>query len=1071
MKTRLFIEENEIELTEDVSFALNKQFESLENPTIIINDWSKSIHIPFSNKNNKIFNNLFNPDRINGDGEGMIVHFDPLKKLDFRLEWNDSVIMTGYAKMNSVTREGAYGYYDITLNGQLGKLFQEMKKITFDPEQADEPIYLIKGSEYVDFFLTKDKMKEFWESAGQVNNRIEDSTLTDIIGFAPNNSYSDNFDYKTFQLNYTSSEKFDKILGDNFKAETGVEASSIIGDGLLPRDIGEYRSYNQLPYIYFNKLFQIFQKKSEEITGYKFYLDPDWFNTTNPYWYKLVFMLNKLNSSKKPSQVDNRYTVKTQYNYFGDWKLNTTYTNESKYYIGVKTIDYENEPILGTSTSEPLSDQYFIILNDDRKSETFHINFPLYLQSLAASASDNNKIKENNALIVEVCMDTGTANGTYGITPINTYTNKYMIVDNNTTLNQSTYSDYTFIKIDSASYGDEKKIINLDSYFSVFNNKDGDRAKIYVKTKWLLNEFPLQNTSAKGEVILWCSNENVLVTKINTDDLKSNSKITLNLLWDHTHNLFDEILKYCKMYRILIFNDEFNKTIKFIPSYKYFSDYKIEDWTGKLDMSNDYVVEPITWDSKYVILNYDDSKTMLGENYRQKYSLNYGDFKIITNYNFNTEVKKIFTGLNAPIVNTDNVLSWSNLYNNKIIYSLPNEFSIYCKDKENKYVSCFGQYYFFNGLKSWDKSESLNLRNVIISDDTPLQQSTNTYFYSQDVNGVIVNTYPYLDTYYNDGGDIRYTTTFSVPMEDYTYENRGEAKGIYDTIWNKYIRERYNPQNKKVTCYLKLSPIDILNFRFNKFIIIENQLYFVNKIYDFDPSETNLSTKVDLLTISNIEAYTSIDYDSSSPKEIVVEDYITPRISGNIETANFYLTYVQSYYDLNFINGNKQTVVGGVELTIVPTHKVIGGVEYNYVINYRKVERYNRDNDTVYATTITNGYNNQRLEFIRYRDYPNPPVMTKSKDKIPQGFGVITLQVETQFPPLSISYGHISGLTLSQFGEWEYHNDDYVYYSLDVRYQNNYIGSSETSTYITVTTGSGYQITQSIGVKNKSISI
>ena len=37
MKTRLFIEENEIELTEDVSFALNKQFESLENPTIIIN--------------------------------------------------------------------------------------------------------------------------------------------------------------------------------------------------------------------------------------------------------------------------------------------------------------------------------------------------------------------------------------------------------------------------------------------------------------------------------------------------------------------------------------------------------------------------------------------------------------------------------------------------------------------------------------------------------------------------------------------------------------------------------------------------------------------------------------------------------------------------------------------------------------------------------------------------------------------------------------------------------------------------------------------------------------------------
>lgn len=46
MNTKLYIENQEIELKDEVQFLLNKQFEDITNPTVIINDWSKTVEIP-----------------------------------------------------------------------------------------------------------------------------------------------------------------------------------------------------------------------------------------------------------------------------------------------------------------------------------------------------------------------------------------------------------------------------------------------------------------------------------------------------------------------------------------------------------------------------------------------------------------------------------------------------------------------------------------------------------------------------------------------------------------------------------------------------------------------------------------------------------------------------------------------------------------------------------------------------------------------------------------------------------------------------------------------------------------
>ena len=143
------------------------------------------------------------------------------------------------------------------------------------------------------------------------------------------------------------------------------------------------------------------------------------------------------------------------------------------------------------------------------------------------------------------------------------------------------------------------------------------------------------------------------------------------------------------------------------------------------------------------------------------------------------------------------------------------------------------------------------MRPVCISDDTALQMGAYTFFYSQTFNSVNVTTYPKLDVVYDNN-----LCLFNTPKENYTYLNNYDGKSpIYTRYWENYLNERYNIQNKVVTCYLTLTPKDWTDFRFNRFIKIDGVLYIVNKIYDYN-IETTEPTKVDLITITDIKGYT-----------------------------------------------------------------------------------------------------------------------------------------------------------------------------------------------------------------------
>ena len=868
---RLFLNNKEVELNSSVSFAINKQFEDITSPADIKNDWSKTVQIPFSQSNNKLFGELFKVDRliVEGDSTLMGIYFDPYKKVDFRLQWGDAIIMQGYAKNIDVVKSAnGQGHYNITLNGELGKVFQEMKKITFDTT-TDDKKYLIDGKKYASGIVNKELVKQCFEGEQKTLNLLTNTesgyTITDILGFAPNNSFVEGFDYKAFEYTAYKTKEFttelEELVDSNgnpkFAIQTGVEPNTAIGEGLLPRQIGEFRSYLQLPFIYFNKLFQIFIEKTKEITGYSVELNNLWFNSANPYWSKMVYMLSGFYEENKEETTFS--TVGTD-RYFRGGLLPYTYDDTPAI-----LSNYGNWVVRDGNEILNSDNRFFI---EENKEYTFTIN-PLNLEIRTLYGGEASCIiNPKQTFFIDLQFKHRYTNDVETI-PL------YAIVDDSV---NTVYSGYNILKASDFSVetlegskwwvyrfnlpeltrkytfqiADEYRYFDVDYTVRQIDMKNNYQYYRFVTT----NEQGTESTTNQNTIFILNYNSGIdtITLEWMATTIRSKYYFTLNSLWNNKYNLFDEVLKYCKQYRIGIFCDDINKKLIFKPLSAYFSDYQILDWTDKLDMSKEYHIQPITFENKYLLFNYKDSDVNILKDYKDRYGLGYGEYKLTTDYNFNDETKELLKDVQNSIVYTPNVLPYSTLLNCELLYLIPNEIFINNSDDENNNVDIFGNTFFHCGLNTFDTE----LGNVYISDDTEFQRSAEifTYIRFNSSNRISVTKYPSLENVYGD--NLLY---FSIPYVNYTIskDSYSNTNGIYKNFWENYLNERYNKQNKIVTCYLRLTPYDIANFQYNNFVKIENQLYMVNKIYDYQIDE-NQTTKVDLITIQDIKGYTDNNF-------------------------------------------------------------------------------------------------------------------------------------------------------------------------------------------------------------------
>lgn len=974
---KLYIENKLIELDSEVQFAITKTFEDITNPTSIINDWSKTVSIPFTDNNNEVFGHIYNPDRLtlHTSNESLTtgLYFNPLKKLNFRLEWDSMLLMQGYAKMTSVTKSDGKGRYNVTLNGELGKIFQEMKKITFSPFKyklyEDDFKYFLDSSDYYNEVLNANLVKDteiVYEYVDKLQRRSNrDYKRNNLINFTLNNNFVENFDYKSFCGEDDKIKTFEEYFNEatytsenkTFEEIFGISPESLINDGFNPITTNEFRATTQIPYIFYNQLFRMYFEKVEQVTGYKVNYDITWFNDFNPYWTKYIMTLNGIFANS--TFVDQAFPKVRRSN----TEYNKAFTMVNEYQFTELADDFSDLPTL------PITFQVIF------KTET-----PITNKNALTTADDAqilgeiyNELKEDSKYAVPIYGD--VQQFWMKNNPIEEWHEvewKYKITSPDTiTVTFTMQGNWQFLK-------------------DIVDNKPSATwlRTCIIKAGIEGNPFLYNGVPLNYKYVDFIAD--ISKTNTNKSILSNENRVNIFSFWDDTVSIFDVILYYLKIFRINLILNDVTKTINLTSSKKYFEDYKILDYTNKLDTSKEFTITPITFDKKYILFNTGEVDTRLHKAYKDKIGYNYGDKRLKTDYNFNDETKKLFeTELKYAISFNPSNYSIIGLKPGYDIYNpirggvselSLNEFG----DDNNKVSTSFG----FIGFYLYTYTN----QSLFITDNTESMQKNecccykNPYELYSSTSEIPIGGYSYVSEIVMKDVKTWFWSTFGTPelsfsnISNFTDSNTFD---VFTSVWQNYLDERYNTNNKLVSCYLDIKPFDYCNFEFNNFIKIDNQLYFVNKIYDYDIT-SNSPTKVDLITVQDLNGYTQTT--TTTPLDVFViyknnnqewndsKDYI--RLNDKGQTQTIYITSTKPvtwtdesltlqnmviYYNNDTTTSKKGegTIPSGARVPV--TFKMDDNIDESGTVVFRsgdkehkvKVELVRNENFTVYDTDKT----------------------------------------------------------------------------------------------------------------------
>ena len=303
----LFINNQEVDLTEDQSILFTYQLEDRTNPTTVKNHYSKNITLQETEgtpNNHLIFGCFHNSDRRIGQGGTYGNQYDASKRVPFQVFVNGDLQESGYAQLTKVTKKGKQIIYNVTLYGGLGDFWYSLHTkedgstrtladlIWKNRDNNDE---IMTPDEEFDFTINKETVFDAWTrlrtvqtSAGRrLFDTINFATLYDGVpqGFDADKALINTYNAPTFPTTITSGESAYTTVNSY-----GLGEFDSSYDAWAVRDL---RSYLQKPVLNVRRLIETICDP-ENNGGYNVDLDPSFFNDANPYYSKAWMTLPSL---------------------------------------------------------------------------------------------------------------------------------------------------------------------------------------------------------------------------------------------------------------------------------------------------------------------------------------------------------------------------------------------------------------------------------------------------------------------------------------------------------------------------------------------------------------------------------------------------------------------------------------------------------------------------------------------------------------------------------------------------------------------------------------------------------
>ncbi|MGN6439073.1 MAG: hypothetical protein ACTHMM_21195 [Agriterribacter sp.] len=124
MDTRLYIEGQEVDLSEGIEIPLTYSIQDIKDISKTSSSFSKTVTIPGTTNNNKLFNFLFDIKVVgspvpDNDTANIGQYFDFKKKARCYVVQNNMVVMQGYAKLLSSSKKDGHVTYQVQLISEL----------------------------------------------------------------------------------------------------------------------------------------------------------------------------------------------------------------------------------------------------------------------------------------------------------------------------------------------------------------------------------------------------------------------------------------------------------------------------------------------------------------------------------------------------------------------------------------------------------------------------------------------------------------------------------------------------------------------------------------------------------------------------------------------------------------------------------------------------------------------------------------------------------------------------------------------------------------------------------------
>lgn len=911
----------EVDIDDKIGISFSKKWENLEDPTKMYADWSKTINLPVTANNNKIFENLFRPDQVVTNAG-----LDPRRRVPFVLLHDQEHIVSGYAKIMNAEDSQKTKRYSLTLYSTIGEIMKELKLITFNPDNATDTKYIMRNYLSDDCRISRNLVKQSWDQSVKMHY-LGTMRDIDIIGFMPvYQGQYDGFDGSKIQLLTTGS--VDRMVrnywGDDEKYADAVDEHYL----------GDFRSYYQIPYIYVDALVQMIAEKLKELTGYTVALDSSWFNNKNPYYYNAILSCPSLFDASSADGEDKKevYT-----------NVTNIYTSNTRANEDLSSHHSQLLPLVHSSGDQLINSNH--IFNAPSSGRThFNSKFTAYLFAAGYDNAQRDaymRLSPYNSLFLEfravdaqtgenipnakkrIKFYTGSTTQTSGIDQA---VDLGFATRNYPPYTDATNPDPTVVTKKNgfcwkATLDVDFEIKTTNPYYIVcdqfaMNNGNPFEYEIGRYIPGASYNYPMTRYyettgSVRGHYWYISNSDTYLTESVNS---RSFSKLTMSRIWKFDKNPGEYLLDYCKMFRLVFDVDEDEKRVIIMTRDRYFKNYEILDWTHKLDKTKDFKVEPINWTNKFFNFKYGDASGNMYKYYNDKYKAQYGSYKVDNGYEFSDEVVDLFDEVQpsmicskkqaSDMVNTRFPNAGSAApYLGSAWKRMPDEY--YPENDDNgKYAGNSGEFYFRNFVNHAPDSvlrhKDINGNTCVwLTDDTDWMVQNKTFCWHAIASDLTLqykmpSIMPFYKTSPSD--DTGFSFQFAKPAEIYYNTNIINENGvgyIYDLFWKRYMDERYSPQTKVVTAYFYLTADDYLNFKFNKFVKIDNILYFVNQIFDFNLT-TAKNTKVELVQVNDLGAYTDSGYEF--PYLYTFDNHITVEWENITSLEVFSSSEWQIYY-------------------------------------------------------------------------------------------------------------------------------------------------------------------------------